>query len=80
VGDVQNRRQAEAMAGGERVGRGMRISRPSLRVREGSEGGGILRRAGQGLRNIGGKIKATMSPRASTPRGGAVGKSQTKRK
>ena len=57
-----------------------RVSRPSLRAREASEGGGILRRAGQGLRNIGGKIKATMSPRSSTPRGGAVGRSQTKRK
>ena len=95
VGDVQNRRQAAAIAGGERVGRGMRISRPSLKVREGAKAvaareaarprlnapsGGILRRAGQGLRNIGGKIKATMSPRSSTPRGGAVGRSQTKRK
>tara|TARA_R110002124_G_scaffold77217_3_gene206802 strand:+ start:23 stop:1024 length:1002 start_codon:yes stop_codon:yes gene_type:complete len=126
VGDVQNRRQAEAIAGGQRVGRGMRFRRPSQRVREASEtaslgpgslrnrpglslstisesldgvstfrggatpttfrggatptSGGLLSRAGQGLRNLGGKIKATMSPRSSTPRGGAVGRSQTKRK
>ena len=126
VGDVQNRRQAEAIAGGERVGRGMRFRRPSRRVREAAEtasldpsslrnrpglsssaisesldgvatgrggatattarggatptSGGLLTRAGRHLLDIGGKIKATMSPRASTPRGGAVGRSQTKRK
>jgi len=131
VGDVQNRRQAAAIAGGERVGRGMRFRRPSRVVREAAEtaslvpgslrnrpglsssaisesldgvttgrggatpstarrnanpqgatptSGGLLSRAGSGLRNLGGKIKATMSPRSSTPRGGAVGRSQTKRK
>lgn len=39
---------------------------------------GLLSRAGAGLKKIGGKIKSAMSPRPSTPRGGSVGRSQTK--
>jgi len=70
---LRAREAAESAVGSSGARARPRLSAPPVR-------GGLMSRAGAGLRGMISKAKAVASPRSFSPRGGAVGRFQTKKK